>query len=203
MQIRNRLKTFLHESILGQPSRGLWEEKRHEHEDCREENLNEERALPRHGVGKQEIKAVVDPARQHVSRDKAAILNANHHTPGMGCRDLGLNDGDSHGEEPNTDTLDGAAGNEGGEIWSEHLDKGAEEVNEAAQADSPLSTDHIAESAGNESSHGSGGLQTGDGYSSDGGTDFGRAAVGAAIITEEALDEDGVDKQTRHDAYLH
>ena len=121
----------------------------------------------------------------------------------MRCRDLGLDDGDSHGEETNTETLDSAAGNKSGEPRSEDLDKGAEEVDEAAQADSPLSTDHVAESAGNEGTHGSRGLQTGDGYARDGGTDFGCAAVGATVVAEEALDEDGVDKQTRHNTYHH
>jgi hypothetical protein len=117
----------------------------------------------------------------------------------MWCRNLGLDDGDSHGEEANSDALDRAAGNEGGEARSKDLDKGTEEVDETAQTDSPLSTDHIAESAGNEGAHSCGGLQTGDGYARDGGIDFGCAAVGAAVVGKETLDEDGIDKQARHD----
>lgn len=202
MQICNGLKTFLHESILGQPTRSLGEEERHEHENSREDDLNDEWSLPRHGLWEQEMKPVVDPARQHVSRNQASILDADHHASSVRCCNLGLNDRDSHGEETNADTLDCASGNKGGEIWSKDLDKGAEEVDEATKADSPLSANHIAESAGNEGSHSSGGLQTGDGDTSDGRTNFSCAAVGAAIITEEALDKDWIDKQPRHDTWL-
>lgn len=148
------------------------------------------------------MKPVVDPTRQHVSRNQASILDTDHRTSGVRCCNLGLNDGDSHGKETNTDTLDCAAGNESGEIWSKDLDEGAEEVDEAAEANSPLSANHIAESTGDEGSHGSGGLQTGDGDTSDGRTNFSCAAVGAAIITEEALDKDWIDKQPRHDTWL-
>ena len=62
MQIRNRLETFLHESVLGQPSRSLGEEEGHEHQKCREDDLDDEGTLPRHGVWEHEMKAVVDPA---------------------------------------------------------------------------------------------------------------------------------------------
>lgn len=144
MQICNCLKTFLHKPVFGQPSRSLGEEKGHEHQECGEDDLDDKRTLPRHGAWKHEMEAVIDPARQHVSRDETSILDADHHTSGVRCRDLGLDDRDRHGEETDADTLDSAAGDEGGETRSEDLDEGAEEVYQAAQPDSPLSTDHVA-----------------------------------------------------------
>lgn len=202
VQICNGLETFLHESILRQPPGSLGEEERHEYENSREDDLDNEWPLPRHGVWEHEMKTVVDPARQHVSSDEASVLDADHHTSCMWCGNLGLNDGDSHGEKADTDTLNSAAGNKGGEIGSKDLDKGAEEVDEAAEANGPLSTNHIAESAGNEGSNSSGGLQAGNGDTSDRGTDFSCASVGTTIVTEEPLDKDWVDKQTRHDTCL-
>ena len=79
--------------------------------------------------------------------------DANHEPARMGCSNLGLDDRNCHGQEANTNTLNGASGNEDVEARSEHLHKCCEEVDECADADALLSPDHVSEPSSNEGAY--------------------------------------------------
>lgn len=80
----------------------------------------------------------------------------------MRSRDFRLDDGDSHGEEPDSQTLDGTASNKGCKIRGEDLDEGAEEVNESADTDTLLPSDDVAQPSGDKCTKSGGELETGD-----------------------------------------
>ena len=141
----------MHVAVHSQPSWCFGKEERHNDQDERQNDLDDKWTLPRHLVRKHEVEAIVYPARQHISSNQARVLNAHHQASAMRSCDLSLNDGDSHGEEADAETLDSATGDEGGKVRSKNLDEGAEEVDEAADTDTFLSTDDVAKSACDES----------------------------------------------------
>jgi hypothetical protein len=99
------------------------------------------------------VETVIDPTREHVASNQARILNAHHQASGMWSCDLRLNDRYCHGQEPHAETLDRSTSDECPKARSKHLDECAEEVDESTEADSPLSTDHIAEATGDQGAH--------------------------------------------------
>lgn len=121
----------------------------------------------------------------------------------MGLGNLSLDNRDCHREKTDTDTLDGATGNEGCEIGSEYLDESTEEVNETAETDTSLSTNHVAESSRYECSYSCGCLQARNRYPSDGRIDGRCSAVRAPIVFKKAGYKDWIDQQAGHDTYRH
>lgn len=78
-----------------------------------------------------------------------------------GC-DFRLDDGDSHGQESDSRTLDGTSSNKGCKIRGKILDEGAEEVDESTYMDTLLPPDDIAQPSGDKCTKSGGELETGD-----------------------------------------
>jgi hypothetical protein len=64
--------------------------------------------------------------------------------------DLSLDNQNGHGEETNTEALDGATGNEARKSRSEDLYECAQKIDDATEADSSLSSNDVAESSRNQ-----------------------------------------------------
>lgn len=199
VQICNGLEALLHETALCQPSRCLREEERHDHQDKRQNDLDDEWALPGHLLWKKKVETVVHPAREHIASDEESILNAHHQTPPVWCSDLSLYDRYSHGQEANAKTLDSPTRHEGAEIAGEDLDEGAEEVDEPPKPDTLFSAHYVSQPPGDQGSHRRGRLQAGHRNASDGRIDRVSGAISATVVLEEAGYKNGIDQQPGHD----
>lgn len=161
MEIRNCLQTLLLETVLGEPARCFREEEGHGDQDERENDLDDEGTLPGQHAGQKEIKSIIHPAGKHVASDEKGVFNPYHQASGMWSCDFCLDDGDGHGQESNSQALNGTTGNEGCKVRGEDLDEGAEEVNESTDADALLPADDITQPSGDKCTKSSGELETG------------------------------------------
>lgn len=147
------------------------------------------------------MEAVIDPARQHVASDKTGVLNPYHQAASVGRCYFRLDDGNCHGEEANTETLDCSASDEGTESRSEDLYEGAKEVDQATKTNRPLAADHITKATRNERTQSCRGLQASNRDTRNRGIDRSSTTISTAEVAEEALDKDWIDQQSGHDTY--
>lgn len=116
----------------------------------------------------------------------------------MRSGNLSLDDRNGHGEEANTQALNSTTGDKSCESWCKHLNEGAEEVDEASEANCPFTTNHVTETTSDEGAHCGRGLQASDRDARDRRVHSSCAAVRTTIFAEEPFHENRVDKKSGH-----
>ena len=145
VKVREHAQTVLVEAVLDEEARRLREDEGPENEEEGETSLDDVRPTPGNLRGKIEEESITNPGRERVTCIEEDVLDRDEHAAGVTGSDFALEDGNRHGEDADSDALEGTANDERSKVRCVDLEDGGDEIDQSSDTNGHATTHDITD----------------------------------------------------------